>query len=83
MKIALLIAVLAAASACKAPKPPVPGAPPVPAVAAEPAAESPMEKNKVEKYVGGLQADVKRAQEAKEKADAAIKKTQEAEKIPE
>ncbi|MDD5303623.1 MAG: hypothetical protein PHS14_11010 [Elusimicrobia bacterium] len=82
MKTALLIAALAAA-ACKAPKPPVPGEPPVPAVAAEPAAESPMEPNKAEKYVSGLQADVKRAGEAKAKADAAAKKTEESGKIPE
>lgn len=75
MKIALLLVALAAA--CKAPKPPAPDAPPVPAVSA------PADQNRVEKYVGGLQTDVKRAQEAKEKADAAVKKTQEAEKLPE
>ena len=72
MKIALLIVVIAAA--CKPSKP---------AAEAPAAAESPMEQNKVEKYVGGLQADVKRAQEAKEKADAAVKKTDEAGKLPE
>jgi len=74
MKIALIALVLAGA-ACKAPKPPEP--------AAEPAAESPMEKNRAEKYVSGLQADVKRAEEAKAKADAANKQAQEAEKLPE
>lgn len=50
---------------------------------AKPVVEAPVEQNKVEKYVSGLQTDVKRAQEAKEKADAAIKRTQETEKLPE
>ncbi len=50
---------------------------------AKPAAEAPAEPNRAEKYVSGLQTDVKRAQEAKDKADAAVKKTQEAEKLPE
>ncbi len=69
MKTALVIAVLAVA-ACK---------PSTPAAeTAAPPAESPVEKNRVEKYVGALQADVKRAQEAKEKADAASKKAVEA-----
>lgn len=79
MKKFLILAAFAAVS-CKAPKPPAAEAP---APAAEPAAEVPMDKNRVEKYVSGLQADVKRAQEAKEKADAANKKAQEAEKLPE
>ena len=70
MKAALIMLVLAGA-ACKAPKPP------------EPEAGTPMEKNRAEKYVSGLQADVKRAEEAKAKADAANKKAQEAEKLPE
>ncbi|MEK7234056.1 MAG: hypothetical protein AAB268_09590 [Elusimicrobiota bacterium] len=39
-----------------------------------------MEQNKVEKYGGGLQADMKRAQEVKEKADLTIKKTDESQK---
>jgi hypothetical protein len=41
------------------------------------------EANRVEKYVGELQTDVKRAQAAKEKADAANAKAKEAEKLPE
>lgn len=73
MKIALLIVALAAA--CK------PSKPAVEAPAA--AAPAPADQNKVEKYVSGLQVDVKRAQEAKEKADAAVKKTDEGEKIAE
>lgn len=76
MKIALLVVVLAAA--CK-PAKPIVEAP----AAAVPAAEAPMEQNKAEKYVSGLQADVKRAQAVKEKADAAVKKTDEAGKLPE
>lgn len=68
MRTALCFLILAAA-ACKPSKPMVEAVP-----AAEPAAESPMEQNKAEKYVSALQADVKRAQEAKEKADAATKK---------
>lgn len=70
MKALLLIAALAAA--CKGPKAPVPAA-----------AQPSPDQNRVEKYVGGLQSDVKRAQEVKEKADAANKKSEEAEKIPE
>jgi hypothetical protein len=50
---------------------------------AEPEAEAPVEKNKLEKYVQGLQEDVKRAEAAKAKADAANRKAQEAEKLPE
>ena len=76
MKAALFVLILAAG--CKPSKPMVEAAP-----VAEPAAEVPMDKNKVEKYVAGLQADVKRAQAAKEKADAANKKAQEANKLPE
>lgn len=45
-----------------------------------PAAESPAQPNAAEKYVGGLQTDVKLAQAAKEKADAAIKKSDDAQK---
>lgn len=41
------------------------------------------EANKAVKYVGGLQADVKLAEDAKAKAEAANKKAQEAEKLPE
>lgn len=55
------------AAACDSPKPPVPAA----------------EPNKAVKYVGGLQADVKLAEEAKAKAEAANKKAQEAEALPE
>ena len=77
MKIVLVAALVL--GACKAAKPPVPegGAPPAPA------AEAPIDQNRAEKYVSGLQADVKRAQEAKEKADAANKKAAEAEKVQE
>lgn len=63
-----LLALALAAAACKG---------------GEPAAEVPMEKNKAEKYVQGLREDVKRAVEAKAKADAANKKAQEANKLPE
>lgn len=66
----LLIAAAVLACACK-PTPPVPEV------------EAPMERNRAEKYVSGLQADVKRAQEAKDKADAANKKAEEAKKLPE
>jgi len=79
MKTALTAAILLAAAGCKPSKPMVEAAAP----AAEPAAEVPMDKNKVEKYVSGLQEDVKRAQAAKEKADAASQKAQEANKLPE
>jgi hypothetical protein len=77
MKTFLALAALLLA-ACKPSKPPMP-------VVAEPAgavppAESPVDQNRAEKYVSGLQADVKRAQEAKEKADAAIKKTDDSQK---
>ena len=51
--------------------------------ACKPAEPPPMEQNRAEKYVSGLQADVKRAQEAKEKADAANKKSEEAQKVSE
>lgn len=71
MRLALL-ALVALSAACKnEPKPPVPEA------------GTPMEKNRAEKYVEGLREDVKRAQEAKAKADAANRKAQEAEKLPE
>lgn len=72
MKTALLIAALAA-SACRAPNEAPTPKPPVPTAA-------PMEPNRAEKYVSGLQADVKRAREAKEKLDAANKKTDESQK---
>ncbi|MBI4060583.1 MAG: hypothetical protein HY403_04065 [Elusimicrobia bacterium] len=67
MKTALVLAALAVA-ACKP---------------SQPAAETPADPNRVEKYVGGLQTDVKRAQEAKEKADAANKELEEAQRISE
>lgn len=67
MRTAALFAVLVASAACDSPKPPVPSA----------------EPNKAVKYVGGLQADVKLAEEAKAKAEAANKKAQEAEALPE
>lgn len=76
MKAVLLIAALAAA--CGAPTGSTPAEAPPP-----PAAENPVEPDKALKYVQGLQADVKRAQEAKAKADAANKKAKEAEKITE
>jgi hypothetical protein len=65
MKILLTLAVLAAA--CRAPKPPEPSA------EAQPAAETPADQNRVEKYVGGLQSDVARARDVQEKANAASK----------
>ena len=70
MKAILVLAALALAS-CKESKP---------TAAAQP---QKMEPNQAMKYVTGLQADVKRAEEAKAKADAANKKAQEAEKLPE
>ena len=72
MKMILLLTVVFAAS-CKPAKPAVPAAA---ATASAPA----MDNNGVEKYVGGLQNDGKRAQEAREKANAAIKKTDDAQK---
>ena len=72
MRAILVLAALAAA--CK---------PKLPAAAAPAAAAPAPELNRAEKYVGALQNDVKRAQDAKEKADAAVKKEQEAEKVPE
>lgn len=45
-----------------------------------PATEPSAQPNAAEKYVGGMQADVKLAQAAKEKADAAIKKSDDAQK---
>ncbi len=66
MKYFLLIAVLAAA--CKPSKPVVAAVPP----AAEP--------NAAEKYAGGLATDVKLAQEAKAKAEAANKRTDDSQK---
>lgn len=74
----ILLAAALALAACKAPKPPE-AAP----AAAEPSPEIPMERNRAEKYVKSLQEDVKRAVEAKAKADAANKKAQEANKLPE
>lgn len=68
MKIALLLAVLAAA--CKPSKPMV-------------AAEAPpvaTEQNAAEKYVGAMQTDLKLAQDAKAKADAANKKMDDSQK---
>jgi hypothetical protein len=63
MRTGLLLAALAVA-ACKPAKPMVE----VPV----PAAQAPaLDGNAAERYVGGLQSDVKRAQEAKAKADAA------------
>jgi len=78
MKIALVLAALALAS-CKESKPAAEA--PAPS-AAEPAPGTPMEPNKAVKYVQDLQADVKRAEEAKAKADAANKKAREAENPP-
>jgi hypothetical protein len=76
----IMLAAALALGACKAAKPPAP----VQAVPAPvPAAEAPMEQNRAEKYVSGLQADVKRAQDVKDKADAANKKSEEAQKVPE
>ena len=77
MKTALFVLILSVL-ACK---PSQPEAEPAPA--AVPAAENPADQNKVEKYVAGLQEDVKRAEEAKKKADAANSKAKEAEKLPE
>lgn len=76
----VLILVALSVVACKAPKPAAVSTTPGDAV---PGAVAPMEQNQAEKYVSGLQADVKRAQAAKEKADAAIKKTDEAQKTAE
>jgi hypothetical protein len=78
MKALLLIAVLAAA--CK-PSKPVAEAPAAPAGQPEPAPA--MDKNTAEKYVSGLQADVKRAEAARDKANEAVKKEQESGKAPE
>ena len=63
-----LLIMAALAVACKAPKP-------VPAPSKE--------ANAVVKYVGGLQADVALAEEARDKANAAIKKAAAAGKIEE
>lgn len=75
---ALALAVLVISAACKPSKPMVEAD-----AAAEPAPGAPEERNAAEKYVSGLQADVKRAQEAKAKADAANAQAQEANKLPE
>ncbi|MDP3542775.1 MAG: hypothetical protein Q8T11_09965 [Elusimicrobiota bacterium] len=68
MKTAFILVVILGA-ACDSPKPPVP--------------KAGTEPNKAVKYVGGLQTDVKLAEEAKAKAEAANKKAQEAETLPE
>ncbi len=73
MKWILLSAVLLAA--CKPAAKPVVEAPAAPA--GQPEAAPVMEKNAAEKYVGGLQADVKRAEAARDKANAAVKKEEE------
>ena len=73
MKVLILLAVVFAA-ACK-PKTPV-----VEVVAPAPVAPAP---NAAEKYVSGLQDQVKKAQDAKTKADAAVKGTAEANKVSE
>lgn len=79
MRIALVLAVLILA-ACKKDEPaaqaPAPASPDVPAPAEK------MDPDAAMKYVTGLQAEVKRASEAKAKADAANKKAAEANKIP-
>lgn len=76
----LFVAVLAAA--CKPKTPAVEAAAPAPAPA--PAAVPDLSKgNAAEKYVGGLQDQVKKAQDVKEKADAAVKSANEANKVSE
>lgn len=78
MKTALILAVLVLA-ACKKPEP----AAPAPASPVLPAPAEKIEPDAAMKYVTGLQAAVKRAEEAKKKADAANAKAKEAEKLPE
>lgn len=79
MKMSLILAVLVLAS-CKKPEAAVQA--PAPASPAVPAPAEKMEPDAAMKYVTGLQADVKRAEEAKKKADAANAKAKEANKIP-
>lgn len=74
-----LLVVLAAA--CKPAAKPVVEAPAAPA--GQPEAAPMMEKNAAEKYVSGLQADVKRAEAVRDKANAAVKKEEESGKAPE
>lgn len=75
MKIALVLAALVLAS-CQKPEPAVQA--PAPASPDLPAPAEKMDPDAAMKYVTGLQAEVKRASEAKEKADAANKKAAEA-----
>lgn len=79
MKTLFVLAALAFAS-CKESKPAVEASAPPAAAAAQP---QKMEPNQAMKYITGLQADVKRAEEAKAKADAANKRALEAGKLPE
>lgn len=81
MKSALVLAVLVLA-ACKKPQPLAETPAPPAAGPALPQPAEKMDPDAAMKYVTGLQADVKRASEAKAKADAANKKAAEANKIP-
>ncbi|MBI5246893.1 MAG: hypothetical protein HY923_06900 [Elusimicrobia bacterium] len=76
MKILALLAVVLLA-ACKPKAPAVEAAAPVAAPAPVPVAE----QNAAEKYVSGLQDQVKKASDAKTKADAANKSASEANKV--
>lgn len=79
MRYLLLAAVLAAACKSKAPE----VAAPAPAPADQPAPAPMMDKNEAEKYVKGLKDDVKRAEAARDKANAAIKAGEEERKAGE
>jgi hypothetical protein len=77
-------AVLAGAVLFAACKPKAPVAAPAPAPAPAPAAAPDLSKgNAAERYVGALQGDVKKAQEAADKANAAVKASNEANKVSE
>jgi hypothetical protein len=78
MRILFLAAVLLAACKSKAPEAAVP-----PAAEGQPAPAPMMDKNEAEKYVKSLQNDVKKAEAARDKANAAIKTGEEERKAGE
>lgn len=80
MKFLLLAAVLFAACKSKAPEAQVPAASEAPG---QPAPAPMMDKNEAEKYVKSLQDDVKKAEAARDKANAAIKAGEEERKAGE
>lgn len=78
MRLLFLAAVLLAACKSKAPEAAVP-----PAADGQPAPAPMMDKNEAEKYVKSLREDVKKAEAARDKANAAVKAGEEQRKSAE